>query len=142
MLSRNRSFALAAVLALAATATVAQEVCPCVPLSHTWIAEPCETWNCAASAMVMANGDANVLVMPTASEKFKWVVVRRVVSGSVAVSPDAPFLVENFGTMTDGSARFAAIENAHVPLLVTTADGNTLVVYLRQAEERPRAVKH
>jgi hypothetical protein len=44
--------------------------------------------------------------------------------------------------MTDGSSRFAAIDNRHAPLLLTSTDGNTLVICLREREERNRAGTH
>src|SRR5690242_1623711 len=93
----------AALIALAAFAADAQEnPCPCVALSHTWLVSSCDSWNCAASALVMANGDPQVVVMPTRSDQHKWVVLRRVVSGSVTASPDEPFLIEQYSTMSDG----------------------------------------
>ena len=108
------------------------------------MATPCETWNCAASALVLANGDPQTLVLPTTDGKYKWVVVKRLVTGSATISPDAPLLVDRFNTMTDGSARFAALDHAQAPLLVTATDGNVLVVYLRQAgtPAKQHAVAH
>src|SRR4051812_8533209 len=85
---------------------VPQQVCPCVPLSYQWIVTPCESWNCAAAAMVMGNGDRYVLSMPTASDDFKWVVIKRVVAGSAIVSPDDPFKLESFDGMSAASIRF------------------------------------
>lgn len=132
---------LALLLIVSAATAVADDPCPCFSTGFMWLADGCQTWNCAASAMVLANGDPHLLVMPTASNTYKWVVLRRVVSGSVAVSPDAPFVVQSFQSMSDGTAHFATIGNDHAPLMVTTADGKVLVIALREAE-RPRAVKH
>jgi hypothetical protein len=130
------------VIVITAAAAAADDPCPCIPLSYTWLAEPCGTWNCAASALVLADGDPNVVIMPTASDKFKWVILRRIVTGSVTVSPDAPFVVEHFSSMNDGSARFSTIEQDQSPLLLTPASGNVLVVYLREKEDRSHAVPH
>jgi len=45
-------------LLLAVTAAAgADTVCPCVPTSYEWIVTPCETWECAASQLVLAGGD-------------------------------------------------------------------------------------
>src|SRR5437870_12704492 len=91
----KKSFAISIALIVTAAAAVAgDDPCPCIALSYTWMAEPCQTWNCAASAMVLADGDQHVLVVPTTSDKFKWVILRRVVTGSATISPDAPFVVQ------------------------------------------------
>ena len=136
------AFVLALSLIALAPYADAQTSCPCIALSHTWLATPCESWNCAASALVLANGDPSVMAMPTNSDRYKWVILKRVVTGSVAVSPDAPMLVEQFSSMTEGSARFMALDQNVRPLLVTATDGNTLVIFLREGEKRGRAVTH
>ncbi len=136
-----KALVLALLLTVSAAAAVADDPCPCFTTGFIWLADACETWNCAASAMVLANGDAHVLVIPTASNSFKWVVLRRVVGGSVAVSPDAPFVVQSFRSMADGTAHFATIGNDRVPMMLTTMDGDVLVVALREPQH-PRAVKH
>jgi len=132
---------LAVLLAVTAATAVADDPCPCFSTGFMWLADGCQTWNCAASAMVLANGDPHLLVMPTASNTYKWVVLRRVVSGSVAVSPDAPFVVQSFQSMSDGSAHYAIIGSDRAPLMLTTTDGHVLVISLREPE-RTRAVKH
>ena len=143
MYTHNRVLILAVMLVASARAAVAgDDPCPCPVTGYTWLADPCNTWNCAASALIMANGDPHVLVLPSASKQFKWVVLRRAASGSVAISPDAPFVVESFPTMAEGNARFSALENADAPLLVTSMDGNVVVIHLRQREVRTPAVNH
>jgi len=138
----SKSIVLSFLLIVSAAAAVADDPpCPCFTTGLMWIADACETWNCAASAMVLANGDPHVLVIPTASNNFKWVVLRRVVSGSVAISPDTPFVVQSFQSMPDGTAHFGAIGNDRVPMMLTTADGDVLVVALREPQH-PRVVKH
>ncbi len=92
MSKRIKTFFLAFLLIVAAAAAVADDPCPCFTTGFMWLADGCQTWNCAVSALVLANGDPHLLVMPTASNNYKWVVLRRVVSASVAVSPDAPFI--------------------------------------------------
>jgi len=135
MSRKTALLAIVMLVTLAAGQSVADtDPCPCIPLSYAWHATPCETWNCAASALVLANGDPNVMVLPTTNDKVKWVVIQRAVSGSFIVSPDAPVIVERFNTMVEGSSRFAALDHTNAPLLVTATDGNVLVVYLRQGD--------
>jgi hypothetical protein len=142
-MTRIKTLVLAIVIAIVPAAIAQEGPCPCVPLGYTWTVTPCETWNCAASALVTANGDAYTFVLPTTSEKYKWVILKRIVSGAVVVSPDDPILIERFRTMIDGSARYAALDPSFAPLLVTATDGNILVTYLRTAETgRTRAIRH
>jgi hypothetical protein len=143
MFKHSKPLFLAILLVVAAAAAaVADDPCPCPVTGYTWIADSCDTWNCAASAMVLANGDRHVLVLPTSSGRFGWVVLRRVVGGSVAVSPDAPFIAESFPNMTAGMARFSTFDDGDKPLLVTSMDGTVVVVHLREKEPRPHAVTH
>jgi hypothetical protein len=114
--------------ALLAVTGQAQQVCPCVPLSHEWIVTACDSWNCAAAATVLANGSPDVIAMPSGSDDFKWLVLRRVVSGSVTVSPNEPFKLEMFPALSDAAARFAAVDGALKPMLFTAPDGNVVVV--------------
>src|SRR5689334_14138425 len=86
-----------------------QEACPCVPLSHQWIVEACETWHCAAAATVMANGDKYMLALPTNSDDFKWVIVRRVVSGSYIAPANDPFQLESFDGSAAAMSRFSSL---------------------------------
>jgi hypothetical protein len=131
-----------AAIALVATLSVQADdnVCPCVPLGHEWIVTACETWNCAQSMMILANGDPYVVAVPTGSETWKWIILRRVVSGSFAVSPDAPFAVEQFDRMSDAGARFSALEHEALPMFLTTLDGKMLVVSLRPSARRRAAL--
>jgi len=137
MSKRNRTIVLAVALALSSVAALAaDDPCPCVPLGKLWIAESCETWNCAASALIMANGDPNVMVIPMATDRFKWAILRRVVAGSATTS-DGAFQIETFTSMTDGSARYNAIDRSFAPMLTTANDGNILLVYLRDGGTTP-----
>src|SRR5215212_11401032 len=76
-----------------------QSPCPCVPLTPTWTVTACETWNCASAALIKANGDPHTFALPTASDTFKWIVVRRVVGGSSIAATNAPFLLDQFDNM-------------------------------------------
>jgi len=128
-----------AVLLTAAPAGQAQQICPCVPVSHQWIVTACESWNCAVSAAVMANGSPDVLPIPSGSDDYKWVVLRRVVTGSATVPADAPFKVESFLTLAEASARFAAIDGELKPFLFTAPDGNVVIVMRAQPTRRRAA---
>ena len=132
----------AALLLLTSFSIAADDnVCPCVPLSHEWVATACETWNCAQSAMILANGDPYVVSVPTGSTAWKWVVLRRVVSGSFTVSPDAPFSVEQFDGMSDAVARFSTLRRDDLPMVMSMMDGKTIVVSLTDAGRRRAARK-
>lgn len=110
------------------------------PVPHIWILDACSQWNTAASAMVLANGDPYVMVIPVDSLQHPWLILRRVPGG--VVSPDdAPFIMETFDSMADGSARFAAIDSSHIPRLITTIDGKTLVIYSRDVPARRRVTR-
>lgn len=127
-------------LLLVTAAAGADPVCPCIPASFEWIVTPCETWRCAASELVLAGGDPFVISVPTNASKFPWVVVRRVVAGAVRIPDDAPFLVEKFDSVVPASSRFSSVDVAQVPLMMTTPDGTSLLVYLRKPDTHRRAV--
>jgi hypothetical protein len=82
------------------------------------------------------------MALPTNSSQYKWIVLRRVVSGGQAQVPEPAFQLEHFDRMVDGSARFDAIDKSFAPMLVTATDGTVLVLSLRQAEPKQRAVAH
>ncbi len=112
------------------------------PMTYAWIASSCDTWNCASSALVMADGDPFVFALPTNSAKYPWVVVRRVIAGSVWLPPDNPFDVEKFDDMDIAVSRYAAIGSDHSPILVTSIAGTPLVVSLKQpSDQRVRSVR-
>jgi hypothetical protein len=119
----------------------AQEVCPCVPVTHAWVVTPCESWNCAAAAVVLANGDRNVMPMPTTESDFTWIVLRRVAAGSSIIVPNPPFTVSTFDSLTDAASHFYTLDAALHPILVTATDGKVLVV-VRASSDRRRAVPH
>ena len=117
-----------------ATAAIGDEnICPCVPLSHTWVVTACETWNCAQAAMVLANGDPYVMSMPTNDTKYGWVVARRIVTGTATTAPDSPFVIESNASFAAATTHFAALDPDTLPMIVTAADGATLIIRLREA---------
>lgn len=134
---------LCAALLLLTSFSIAEgdNVCPCVPLSHEWVATACETWNCAQSAMILANGDPYVVSIPTANTNWKWIVLRRVVSGSYIAAPDAPFAAEQFDGMSDAVARFSAIDHESLPMMMSMTDGKLVVVSMTAAGRRRAAAR-
>ena len=134
-------FALLLVLAFggAAAADDPQRV---VPISHQWVVVPCASWSEAVAAMVAAEGDPYVVAVPTNHAEHKWIVLKRVVSGGYVPPPDMPWSVESFGAPFDASSRMITLSTAHCPLLMTTTDGRSLVVYVRDPDQRTRAVRH
>jgi hypothetical protein len=136
---KARPWLLLALFAFSTLSAHAQQACPCVPVSHQWIVNACESWNCAAAAAVLANGDPDVLSIPSGSEDFKWVVLRRVPTGSATVPPDAPFTVESFSALSDAMSRYQAINPDFRPFLFTLQDGGALVVSRSTPQPRRRA---
>jgi hypothetical protein len=133
---------LTAVLMFAAVGE-AQQLCPCVPLTHEWIASACDSWDCATSAVVLANGDRNMVVpMPTTSSDYAWVILRRVVVGSAIVSPDAPFRVDGFDSLAVASSHYYSVDRELQPILLTAPDGKVLVVARTAPEGRRRPAAH
>jgi hypothetical protein len=111
---------------------------------YRWLATPCQTWGCAIGALAEANGDPHVVMLPTKSPHYPWVVLRRVEAGAFDGPIDTTFDVECFSKMVDASLRFDAIPTAHMPMLVTTPDGGMLVVCLKDLSAPParrRAVR-
>ncbi|MEA2336094.1 MAG: hypothetical protein QOE82_101 [Thermoanaerobaculia bacterium] len=119
----------------------AQEMCPCVPITQMWVVEAADTWNKAASAMVMANGDPYVVTLPAATGDGRWIVLKRVNAGAYVAPPDAPFLMETFDGVSAASARFTATSSDHAPMMLTLPDGKVVLVTSREAVAKKRAVK-
>ena len=122
------------ILLLAASSAAGDDnVCPCVPLSHSWVVTACETWNCAQAAMVLANGDPFVMSMPTNDTKYGWIVARRIVTGTAVTAPDSPYIIESNASFADAAAQFSALDPNMLPMIVTASDGVTLLIRLREA---------
>jgi hypothetical protein len=111
------------------------------PIGYRWIVTSCESWSCASAALAAANGDPNTVVLPTSSSEYPWVILRRVVEGSIYVPPDEHFDVENFDGIADAAARFASIDDSRAPILVTTTASSKLVVSMK-APSKTRVVRH
>ncbi|HEV2722524.1 MAG TPA: hypothetical protein VG323_21055, partial [Thermoanaerobaculia bacterium] len=76
-----------------------------------------------ASAMIMADGDPHVLAMPAPANDGRWLIVRRVNTGSYVPPADAPFLLESFDGVDGASARFTSIPSDRGPMILSVPDG-------------------
>ncbi len=117
----------------------AQNVCPCVPVSHMWIVKTCADWTCASVELAVANGDPQVIAMPVGLDDARWMIVRRLAAGSAIDSPGDPFRLEQFDGVTAAVARFSAIDRDRWPMLMTAPDGQVLVISLRAPALKRRA---
>jgi hypothetical protein len=100
------------------------------PIRYTWIATSCETWNCAAAALVMADGSPDVIVLPTNRDDRPWLILRRVEEGSLFIPEDEPFTCEVFENVTEATSRFTALDGCHAPLILNVPDGRAIVTSL------------
>ena len=135
---RSMITALIAAAVLGAPAA-AQNLCPCVPITHQWTVTTCDSWNCASSALVLANGDPGTFAVPVGIDDSRWLVVRRISSGTGTLpKTDDPFQIEAFDGMTDASSRFLAMVPETRPMLMTSPDGHVLLISLKVPEPRRR----
>jgi len=117
------------------------KACPCVPITHLWIAKTCADWTCAATEIAVANGDPQVIAIPVGMNDGRWLIVRRFAAGGAIDSGDT-FRVEQFDGIADAVQRFNSFTADHRPMLMTAPDGQVLVMTLRQPEPRRRAAAH
>jgi hypothetical protein len=127
---------------LLSPAIAAQEVCPCVPVAHEWVANGCDTWDCAASAVVLAKGDRNIVPMPTNSSDFKWVVLQKIAVGTATSSPKSPFKVLEFDSLPVATAHYYSIDRNLQPILLIAPDGKILVFARTFVERRWRSASN
>ena len=135
----TRSLPFAFALLALTSAALAQEVCPCIPVTHLWTIKSCDTWDCAASEFNISAGSTDMMVVPTTSTDVRWVVLQRVASGSSA-STDPTYSLESFDGWTEASTRFGAIDATLKPMMLSAPDGKFLIVSRYAAEPRRRAV--
>ena len=128
----KRTMLAAALLFLAAASAQAQVE---NPIRWTWIVTSCETWNCAAAALVLANGDKHTIVLPTGNEARPWLILKRVEEGSVYIPEGEPYGCEVLPNVAAAGARFAAMSECHGPLMLNVPDGRAVVVSLNQCSE-------
>ena len=94
------------------------------------MAQSCRTWNCAAAALVMADGDKYVIVLPTGQDDRPWLILKRVEEGAIVIDEDEPFSCETFTTVSAASSHFSAMDTCHVPLILNVPDGRAVVASL------------
>jgi hypothetical protein len=113
------------------------------PIRYTWIATSCDTWNCAAAAMVMADGDKYVLVLPTGREEQPWIVLRRVEEGSIFVPDDEPYTCNVYATVDDAAIKYGVTDSCHAPLILNVPDGRAVIASLKECggSAKKRAVR-
>ncbi len=112
------------------------------PIRYTWIVTACETWNCAAAALVMANGDQHVIVLPTGRDEHPWLTLRRVEEGALSVPETEPFGCEVFEAFEVATTRFHSLDRCLAPIVLTVPDGRTVVLSLKKCDmARRRAVR-
>ena len=102
------------------------------PIRWTWIVTSCETWNCAAAALVLADGDKHTIVLPTGNEDRPWLILKRVENGSVYIPEDEPYGCEIFRNVAEAGARFTAMNECHGPMILNVPDGNAVVISLHE----------
>jgi hypothetical protein len=81
---------------------------------------------------VLANGDKNVIVLPTGQTDVPWVVLRRVEEGSVYIPDDEPFTCEVYTSSIPASVRFDEMDKCHGPLMLSVPDGRMVVASLQK----------
>lgn len=131
-------FLIVAFLLAAPAIASAQDLDP--PVRYTWIATSCETWNCAAAALVLADGDKHVIVLPTGREERPWIILRRVEAGSVHIPDEEPFRCEVFADLDGATSHFRTMEACRSGLALTVPDGRAVVAALSSCTKR-RAVR-
>jgi hypothetical protein len=126
-------------LLLIAQSLLADENLRSVPSGSTWFADGCETWNCAAAAMVLANGDGSVVALPSQDAKYKWLVLRRLPSGDVSPTLENPFQVEVVPSYVQGASLLATMDIRQSPMILTV--GQTILL-IRTRAPRERSAQH
>jgi hypothetical protein len=121
----KRMFLLAAMTLMAAAAMSAEPIEK--PIRYTWIATSCETWNCAVSALVMADGDKHVITLPTGNEERPWLILKRVEEGSIYIPDDEPFACDVFETLNLATSHMSAMDTCRAPMVLSVPDGRTIV---------------
>lgn len=133
-------FAVALVTLMLTASTFAEDTTN--PIRYTWIVTSCTTWNCAASALIMANGEPSVIAVPTTDEQAPWLVLRRVEEGSVFIPETEAFGCDVFGEVASASSHYLALDSCRSPMVLSVPDGRAVVISLREcAKGRRRAVR-
>lgn len=139
-----KRFPLLAALLLVAAVAQADDPPVTNPITYTWIASSCATWNCAVSALVLAGGDKYVITVPTGNDERPWLILRRVEEGSIYIPDDEPYACEVFETVNAASSHMNAMDGCHAPIILNVPDGRTLVTSLTdctKTSKKTRAVR-
>jgi hypothetical protein len=113
------------------------------PIRYTWIATSCTTWNCAAAAMVLANGDKHLIVLPTGHDVRPWLILRRVEEGAIELPEGEPFTCSVHDTVVEATNVFSTMASCFSPMILNTPDGRAVVASLHKCDdeaEKRRAV--
>ena len=111
-------------------------------IRYTWVVTSCETWNCAASALILANGEPSVIAVPTTDAQSPWLVLRRVEEGSVYIPETESFGCEVFGEVASATSHYLAMDSCRSPMVLSVPDGRAVVISLNQCgQPRRRAVR-
>ncbi|HYC60604.1 MAG TPA: hypothetical protein VEK79_13650 [Thermoanaerobaculia bacterium] len=137
-----RRVLLSLALVTVASAAAAQEATN--PIRHTWVVTSCERWTCAAAALIMANGEPNVIALPTGREDRPWLVLRRVEEGSIFIPEDEPFTCEVFESVTEAATKFSTMPSCHGAIVLNVPDGRAVIASTAKCAsgERRRSVSH
>lgn len=127
-----KGFVFAVVLAGISLVVNAEETTK--PIRYTWIATSCESWNCAAAALVLADGDKHLIVLPTGRNEVPWVILRRVEEGSIYVPEDEPFSCEVFTTSAAATAHYDGLEGCRGGMMLSVPDGRMVVASLQKCD--------
>ena len=129
-------------LTFAAVAAVADDDPITKPIRYTWIATSCENWNCAAAALVLADGDKYVMVLPTGRDEKPWIILRRVEEGSIEIPEDEPYECNVYPTVNDAAIEYGVMDVCHAPLMLNVPDGRAVVASLKTCgSSKKRAVR-
>ena len=135
----KRLFLFASIALLAAAAMSAEPIEK--PIRYTWIVTSCETWNCAVSALVMADGDKYVITLPTGNEERPWLILKRVEEGSIFIPEDEPFTCDVFETVNLASSHMAAMDTCRAPIILNVPDGRAIVASIADCTKTARTTK-
>lgn len=97
------------------------------PIRFTWIASSCETWNCAAAALVLADGSKDVIVLPTGREELPWLILRRVEEGSIVIPDEEPYRCDLYESTLAAATQFKSLDECRSPLMLSVPDGRVVI---------------
>lgn len=137
----NRILCTAALAIVLSVPLLAQEPPLTNPIRYTWIVTSCETWNCAAAALVMANGDKHVMALPTGRDDRPWLILKRVEEGSIYIPEDEPFGCEVFDTAAAATTHFDGLDTCRAPMVLSVPDGRAVVTSAYKCAEATTTTK-